>query len=245
MIVALIIIAAFVTAALAIIQHLNAEQEKKEAEIKEVSLNNKIDSLLHNNHSLTGKIADLAELNANLSKQLKETSVTLNENTIGGSLLRPNGYLINENSFQFQFINKDKLPIYDLFISVIDLDLARKGGVVNENQKIVRFSSKNIANYIDQKSSQLNVGFSTTMNKIYFIKDGETKNFTVSIGCRKNRQIMQVIVFKKGGKITEIHRTYLIVDDNWKLIEEEGRAEEYYWKEMFFGNRDIGYDSTK
>ncbi len=245
MVVILIIVAALVTATLTIVQHLDAQKQKDMSEAKEISLNNKIDGLLDDNKTLAGKLADLAELNISLSKQLKETSTKLTENTIGGSSLKPNGYLVDEYSFKFQFANKDKLPIYDLFVSVIDLDLAKIHGIVSEDQKNVRFSSKNLTDYLDQNTSQLNVGFQTTMNKIYSLRDGEIKHFFVSIGCRKNSQVMQVIVYKRDKKITEIHRTYEINDNYWKLIEEDGHADEKYWKEMFYNNRNFGFDSTK
>ena len=101
----LIILGSFFTSAIAVMQFIQAEADKKKSDTKETQLNNKIDNLLANNVDQSGQIASLALANSELSKQLVATSTELRSNIIGGSKIKPNGYLIDPSHFRIQIKN--------------------------------------------------------------------------------------------------------------------------------------------
>lgn len=241
----LIILGSIFTAGVAIMQYLQSEQDKIDSGIRETKLNSKVDNLLANNKAQSSQLIELSKANTALSQQLASTSSDLVSKAIGGSLISLNGYIIDESTFRIQIKNIDKNIIFNSIVSVLDLDRLAdlKTDIIEESETRIEFSGKRINEWSDMKMGDINVGNFLTLDKEYKIE--KMRHFAVEMQCRKNLQVMQIIVEKVGNTITSVHRVYEVNGDKWTLVSNQGTANEAYWKEKFFNNKRIFYNSMK
>lgn len=240
----LIIASSLIPGILAVAQYFEANRKEKEAEKSELELKSKIDSLNTANSKLSTQIVDLQKDNLNLSHQLTETSLKLNENIIGENNIEFNIIPCSQTEYHFTLKNNDDLPVLQAKIIIEDYNEISNCPILENDSKKIIFDDvcymKNIKQYPEVN---INAGMSMELSKnLYKIKSpNDYINFVIRATTRKNTTLTYYVFkyigdkFEKSFKVFEINKGKKVFKNEVNNL----NLKPEYWNKYFFLDKEV------
>lgn len=249
----LILLASLIPGALAVVQYVENEKKEKVNKENEEALNLKIDNLQIDNSELkenlkllssqnSGLQKDLKLLsddNVNLSHQLANTALKLNETVIGSGDLEVRLIRNNNDEFKFEFVNNSELPVNNANITIQYYNEIMKCPVVNETEIHVNIKASCY-------EGKFNVFYGYNFNPNGGLLDvhnphpitNDYMNYAIMIQTRKEYLIYYLVYKKINKQLVRSDRVYSLVDDREMILISENdnlNLTPNFWKENFHG----------
>ncbi len=226
----LIILASLIPGTLAVLEHIQNNKAEKE-------LNSKIDSLKQNNIDLKKDIGLLLKDNTNLSHQLTETAMKLNDKVIGNGNIDIEISANKPSEFRFRFKNNSELPVNNANIIVQNYSEIMKCEVLRESKNEVHIKSDCYINKHTRVSGiNLNpyAAFLDDVNVYQFTN--EYMNFAFRISTLKKTIIYHIVYKIIDGNISFSKREYNLINNELIFVREINNLNLHddYWSKNFY-----------
>jgi len=232
----LIILASLIPGVLAVVQYLENQKKDEENQKKEIALNSKIDSLKIDNSDLKSELIILSKDNANLSHQLTETALKLNDNVIGNGNVEID--LVTESTqFKFRYLNNSDLAVHNANIMVQDYNAIINCKIIRESNNQVHIKYDCYKDYF-VKHSGLNFnphGAIIDTSKNYTYTKGYM-NYAIQIETRKKTIIYHLVYKIIDDDMVKSYRIYNLVNGEKIFVSENNplKLREDYWAKNFY-----------
>ncbi|MBP1640132.1 MAG: hypothetical protein H6Q17_1715 [Bacteroidetes bacterium] len=225
----LIILASLIPGTLAVLEHIQNDKAKKE-------LNSKIDSLTINNLDLKKSIRLLSQDNANLSHQLTETAMKLNNQVIGNGDLDIEINATKPTEFRFRFKNNSELSVNNISIIIQNYSEIMKCPILRESKNEIVIKSDCYMNKHTRISGfTLNPKAAYLDETVYQLTSGYM-NFAFRIATLKKTNFYHIAYKIINGCIYCSKREYNVVNDKLIFVKEinDLNLPDEYWSKNFY-----------
>lgn len=233
----LIILASLIPGILAVVQYLDNDKKEIQNKKEKLAFNLKIDSLKTDNSDLKNEIKILSKDNANLSHQLTETAIKLNDEVVGNGDLDIELNTNKTSEFSFRFVNNSSLAVNNANIMVQNYNEIKKCEIIRETENQVHIK---LDCYKDNFIKYSGVNFNPNSafldkNKIYYFTN-EYMNFAIQIETRKKTIIYHIVYKIVEGDVVKSYRIYNLVDKKKIFISESNllKLKDNYWAQNFY-----------
>lgn len=240
----LIIASSLIPGILAVTQYFDGERKEKDAKKNELELKDKIDNLSVANSQLSSQISKLQTDNFNLSQQLTETSLSLNENIIGENNIEFNIIPCSQTEYHFTLKNNDDLPVLQAKIIIEDYNQIPNCPILeNDNNKIIFDEVCYMKNIRQFPEVNINAGMSIEFSKnLYKIKSpNDYINFAIRSTTRKNVTLTYYVFKYIGNKFEKSYKVFDIIKGK-KVFKSEVNnlnLKPEYWNQHFFLDKEV------
>jgi|TARA_B110000240_G_C13331752_1_gene381585 hypothetical protein len=219
----LIILASLIPGTLAVVQYFDSAKKEKENIIRENNLNK--------------KIKDLLDDNVNLSHQLTETALELNNNVIGASDLDIQINNTKNTEFNFRFKNDSDLPIVNAHITIQNYTEIKKCEVIKETENQIHINLDCYKdNFIKQSGININPNGAILFDNKSFNCLKGYMNFEIQIETRKKTIIYHLVYKIINGEMEKSFRIYNLLKGKKIFISEKNplKLSNDFWENNFY-----------
>lgn len=240
----LIIAASLIPGILAVAQYFESDRKDKENKANEIELKSKIDKLTTANSDLAEQLIKLQNDNFNLSQQLTQTSLFLNENIVGINNIDVNIIPCSKTEYHFTFKNNDSLPVLQAKIIIINYNELTKCQVLEiDSEKIVFDDACYMKNLLQLPEINLHAGnhIELPQKKYTHGPKIEYLNFSIRSTTRKSTTVTYYVFKYVENKFEKSFRIYDIINDEEVFRSEDNNLnlKTEYWNKHFYLDKKV------